>query len=105
MQIQVAIVTAGAMSDQPVDPLGLPPRICARIDVAWLHVGECQNICEKLMSAKVRIIPASVTGQLAPVRAFEAACPRRLSLMTMSAVTETKTPCMRPNTRKLSVSP
>ena len=77
--------------------------------MAWSQVGECQKIVEKLISAKVRIMPASADIQRRARLPDRVGCARggarRLRLMTMSAVTETKTPCMRPNTRKLSVRP
>ena len=57
--------------------------------MAWPQVGECQKIVEKLISAKVRIMPASAASQRAPEAGF-APARRRLRLITMSAVTETK---------------
>ena len=62
MQIQAGTVRLSGMSDQPVDPLGATPRTCARMDVASPQVGEWKKIIEKLISAKVRTMPASATG-------------------------------------------
>ena len=105
MQIQVGTVRLSCMSDQPVDPLAATPRICARIDDAWPQVGEWNKIIEKLMRTKVRIMPASATGQGALEAGFALARPRRLRVITVSAVMETKSPCIRPNRRKLGVRP
>ena len=62
MQIQAGTVKLSGISDQPVDPLAATPKTCATIDVASPQVGEWKKIIEKLISAKVRIMPASATG-------------------------------------------
>ena len=46
------------MSDQPIDPLGETARTCLRMEMASPKVAECQKIVERLMSVKVRIMPA-----------------------------------------------
>ena len=65
MQIQAGTVRLSGISDQPVDPLAATPKTCATIDVASPHVGEWKKIIEKLISAKVRIMPASADRRMA----------------------------------------
>ena len=74
------------------------------METAWSQVAECQKIVDKLISATVRIMPASAAGHRAPEPAF-ALARRRLRFMTMSPVIETRIPCKTPNTRKFTANP
>ena len=78
------------------------------------QVGEWKKIIEKLMSSESqdhageRHWPAARRPPMLRLprgAGSTLVCPRRLRLVTMSAVTETKTPCTRPKTRKLGVRP
>lgn len=61
MQIQTGMVRDAGTSDQPIDPLGEIARTCLRMEVASPKVGECQKIVERVISAKVRIMPATAS--------------------------------------------
>ena len=63
MQTQAGTIRYAGMSDQPKDPLGETARTCSTMDIAASQLGDRQKIVEKLISAKVSVMPARANIQ------------------------------------------